>query len=156
MDNLARRATPPPMQTAATFRTTSDINVKARVKALVFGDDNRIINPGDLMLEMVTSTQGNNNGANQTKFEVYISGRDIEELLGQVERAAYLWRQNQWLRESASRILSEQEILDRQAGEGAIKPTRPVEIKVRKPQYISKKEAAIRLAMENQRNASLG
>jgi hypothetical protein len=144
------------MSSAATFRTTSDINVKARVKALVFGDDNRIINPGDLMLEMVTSTQGNNNGANQTKFEVYISGRDIEELLGQVERAAYLWRQNQWLRESASRILSEQEILDRQVGEGPIKPTRPEEVKVRKPQYISKKEAAIRLAMENQRNASLG
>jgi hypothetical protein len=102
------------MNTAATFRTTSEINVKARVKALVFGDDERLINPGDLLLEMVNTKQGDRLGANQTRFEVYISGRDIEQLLGQVERAAYLWRQNEWLRESTSRILSEQEVKDRE------------------------------------------
>ena len=101
------------MDTAARFRTTSEINVKARVKALCFGDDERLINPGDLLLEMVNTEQGDRLGANQTRFEVYISGRDIEQLLGQVERAAYLWRQNEWLRESTSRILSEQEIQDR-------------------------------------------
>ena len=103
------------MNTAATFRTTSEINVKARVKALCFGDDERLINPGDLLLEMVNTEQGDRLGANQTRFEVYISGRDIEQLLGQVERAAYLWRQNEWLRESTSRILSEQELKDREA-----------------------------------------
>lgn len=109
------------MNTAARFRTTSEINVKARVKALVFGDDNRIINPGDLLLEMVHTNDnqlgdrtGDRLGANQTRFEIYISGRDIEALLGQVERAAYLWRQNDWLRETTSRILTEQEIADRQ------------------------------------------
>jgi hypothetical protein len=142
--------------TSATFRTTSKINVKARVKALVFGDDNRIINPGDLMLEMVESRAGDRLGANQTRFEVYISGRDIEELLGQIERAAYLWRQNQWLKESATRILTEQETADRQNGEGPIKPTRPVEAKVRKPQYVSKKEAALRLAIEESKYGLLG
>ena len=102
------------MNTAATFRTTSEINVKARVKALCFGDDERLINPGDLLLEMVNSEQGDRLGANQTRFEVYISGRDIEQLLAQVERAAYLWRQNDWLRESTSRVLSEQELKDRE------------------------------------------
>ena len=101
--------------TSATFRTTSEINVKARVKALVFGDDNRIINPGDLLLEMVNTDQGDRLGANQTRFEIYISGRDIEQLLGQVERAAYLWRQNDWLREATSRILTEEEKAERVA-----------------------------------------
>lgn len=101
------------MNTAATFRTTSEINVKARVKALVFGDDNRIINPGDLLLEMVDTKQGNRLGANQTRFEVYISGRDIEQLLGQVERAAYLWRENDWLRAATTRILSKKEKAER-------------------------------------------
>ena len=102
------------MDTAARFRTTSEINVKARVKALCFGDDERLINPGDLLLEMVNTEQGDRLGANQTRFEVYISGRDIEQLLGQVERAAYLWRQNKWLRETTSRVLSEQEMKDRE------------------------------------------
>ena len=100
---------------SATFRTTSEINVKARVKALVFGDDNRIINPGDLLLEMVKNEPGDRLGANQTRFEIYISGRDIEQLLGQVERAAYLWRQNDWLREATSRVLSEEEKAERVA-----------------------------------------
>ena len=100
---------------SATFRTTSEINVKARVKALVFGDDNRIINPGDLLLEMVKNEPGDRLGANQTRFEIYISGRDIEQLLGQVERAAYLWRQNDWLREATSRILTEEEKAERVA-----------------------------------------
>ncbi|CAB4173969.1 hypothetical protein UFOVP1255_1 [uncultured Caudovirales phage] len=102
------------MNTAATFRTTSEINVKARVKALCFGDDERLINPGDLLLEMVNTEQGDRLGANQTRFEVYISGRDIEQLLGQVERAAYLWRQNDWLRETTSRVLTEQELKARE------------------------------------------
>jgi hypothetical protein len=131
--------------------------VKARVKALVFGDDNRIINPGDLMLEMVTSAPGNNNGANQTKFEVYISGRDIEELLGQVERAAYLWRQNDWLLKAATRILSEQDLADRDNPEidrSLLPIARPV--KAKKPQYVSKKEAALRLAMGEGKYGSLG
>jgi hypothetical protein len=103
------------VNSAATFRTTSEINVKARVKALVFGEDNRIINPGDLLLEMVSSEQGDRLGANQTRFEIYISGRDIEQLLCQVERAAYLRRQNDWLNEPSSRILTPEEVADRKA-----------------------------------------
>lgn len=144
-----KRRPPPPMNTPARFRTTSEINVKANVKALVFGDDPRLINPGDLLLEMVKSEDGDRLGNNQSRFEVYISGRDIEALLGQVERAAYLWRHNEWLREASSRILTEQEKIDRLSGEGPIKPSRADLVKPRKPQYVSKKEAALRLATEN-------
>ena len=129
------RESPSPVNTAATFRTTSEINVKARVKALVFGEDNRIINPGDLLLEMVQTEQGDRLGANQTRFEIYISGRDIEALLGQVERAAYLRRQNDWLSEPSSRILTLEEITDRQ----------PIPIAPRpKPVYSATAAAAIK------------
>lgn len=98
-------------QSPARIRTTSEVNVKTNLKALVFGEDERIINPGDLLLVAEASEKGDRLGANVDRFEVSIAGRDIEGLLVQVERAAYLYRQNQdWLSQPATRMLTQEEI----------------------------------------------
>jgi len=82
----------------------------------VFGEDDRIINPGDLLIEAVEQSEGDRLGGNITRFEISVAGRDIENLLAQVQRAAYLYRSNQeWLSEPASRMLTQEEIDAREA-----------------------------------------
>jgi hypothetical protein len=101
---------------SARIRTTSEINVKTNLKVSVFGEDPRLINPGDLLIEAVEQSEGDRLGANITRFEIQVAGRDIENLLAQVTRAAYLYRQNkEWLSEPSSRMLTQEEIDAREA-----------------------------------------
>jgi hypothetical protein len=115
---------------SARIRTTSEINVKTNLKVSVFGEDDRIINPGDLLIEAVEQGEGDRLGANITKFEIAVAGRDIENLLAQVQRAAYLYRINQdWLSQPASRMLTQQEIDARESQRPVphVKPVRVVD-----------------------------
>ena len=103
------------MDSRARMRSISEVNIKTKLRALVFGEDDRVINPGDILLEMASEGSGDRLGQNAQKFEIYIAGRDIEGLLGQVERAAYLYRVNkEWLNEPSSRYLTPEEIAERE------------------------------------------
>ena len=103
------------MDCRARMRSISEVNIKTKLRALVFGEDDRVINPGDILLEMASEGSGDRLGQNAQKFEIYIAGRDIQGLLGQVERAAYLYRVNkEWLSEPSSRYLTPEEIAERE------------------------------------------
>tara|TARA_R110000822_G_scaffold179417_1_gene319228 strand:+ start:533 stop:955 length:423 start_codon:yes stop_codon:yes gene_type:complete len=96
------------------IRSTTETNFKGRIRALVFGESNRIINPGDMILEMEQVKQGDQLGGSVDRFEIYIAGRDMAGLLDQVTRAHELFKLNaEWLLQPSSRELSPQEIEDR-------------------------------------------
>jgi hypothetical protein len=99
---------------SATIRTTSESNFTGRIRALVFGEDPRVINPGDMILEMEkVGKPGDRLGNNLERFEIYIAGREMAGLLEQVTRAASLFTQNaEWLLSPSSRPATAQEIAD--------------------------------------------
>ena len=70
------------MDSRARMRSISEVNIKTKLRALVFGEDDRVINPGDILLEMASEGSGDRLGQNAQKFEIYIAGRDIQGLLG--------------------------------------------------------------------------
>jgi hypothetical protein len=80
------------------LEATNETNFQGRIRALVFGEDDRVINPGDMILEMEHSNPGDRLGNNAERFEIYIAGREMAGLLGQVTRAADLFTLNaEWL-----------------------------------------------------------
>lgn len=96
------------------IRSTSESNFQGRIRAVVFGEDNRVINPGDMILEMEDLRKGDRQGKNVTRLEIYVAGRDMGGLLDQVTRAHELFKQNaEWLLQPSSRQLTPQEIEDR-------------------------------------------
>jgi hypothetical protein len=96
------------------IRSTTETNFKGRIRAVNFGQDTRVINPGDMILEMEQIKQGDNLGGSVDRFEIYIAGRDMAGLLDQVTRAYDLFKYNaDWLLQPSSRQLSPQEIEDR-------------------------------------------
>jgi hypothetical protein len=100
--------------TSGHIRSTNETNFQGRIRALVFGEDNRVINPGDMILEMEHSDPGDRLGNNTKRFEIYIAGREMAGLLGQITRAADLFKLNaEWLLSPSSRTLTPQEIEDR-------------------------------------------
>ena len=110
------RIAPHPMFMDSTSRivATSQVNIKTRLRAVVFGEDERVINPGDLLLIAEKSEPSEGRGESLDRFEIYINGRDMQGILGQVERAAWLYRQNKdWLTLPSSRYLTATEIDER-------------------------------------------
>ena len=92
------------MNSSGRIRATTEVNFKSSMRALVFGEDERVINPGDLLIEMSSTEPGDRLGKNIRKFEIYIQGNQMVGLLGQVTRAADLFEVNeQWLRSPASK-----------------------------------------------------
>lgn len=92
------------MNSSSRIRATTEVNFKSSMRALVFGEDARVINPGDLLIEMSSTEPGDRLGKNIRKFEIYIQGNQMAGLLGQVTRAADLFEVNeQWLRSPASK-----------------------------------------------------
>jgi hypothetical protein len=91
------------MNSSGRIRATTEVNFKSRMSAFVFGEDARVINPGDLLIEMSKSEPGDRNQANIRKFEIYINGDQMGALLGQVTRASDLFNDNEyWLKQPAS------------------------------------------------------
>jgi hypothetical protein len=115
--------TPMFMDSSSRIVATSQVNIKTRLRALVYGEDERVINPGDLLLVAEKREPSEGRGESLDRFEIYINGRDIQGLLGQVERAAWLYRQNQeWLNQPSSRYLTATEINERVAISSEPKP----------------------------------
>ena len=100
--------------TSGHIRSTNETNFQGRIRALVFGEDDRVINPGDMILEMEHSNPGDRLGNNAERFEIYIACREMAGLLGQITIAADLFTLNaEWLLSPSSRTLTPQEIEDR-------------------------------------------
>jgi hypothetical protein len=87
------------------IRATSEVNFKSRMTAFVFGEDDRVVNPGDMLIEMSETQPGDRLGKNLRKFEIYIAGEQIGSLLNQVTRAAELYEHNrEWLKSPATQF----------------------------------------------------
>ena len=95
------------------IRSTTETNFKGRIRAVNYGEDTRVINPGDMILEMEQVNQGDRLGGSVDRFEIYIAGRDMAGLLDQVTRAHELFKYNaDWLLSPATRDASPQTIAD--------------------------------------------
>jgi hypothetical protein len=93
------------MNSSGRIRATSEVNFKSKMVAYVFGENDNVVNPGDLLLVMSQSEPGDRQGANVKKFEITINGDQISSLLAQVTRAYDLYMLNEdWLKSSASRV----------------------------------------------------
>jgi hypothetical protein len=91
------------MNSSGRIRATTEVNFKSSMVAFVFGEDDRVVNPGDLLLVMSQSEPGDRNQGNVRKFEMYVNGNQMGGLLDQVKRAADLFKLNEeWLRTPAS------------------------------------------------------
>jgi len=91
------------MNSSGRIRATTEVNFKSRMRAFVFGEDARVINPGDLLIEMSASEPGDRSQSNIRKFEIYINGDQMSSLLGQVTRASNLFDENiEWLKQPSS------------------------------------------------------
>jgi hypothetical protein len=95
------------------IRSTTETNFKGRIRAVNYGEDTRVINPGDMILEMEQVNQGDRLGGSVDRFEIYIAGRDMSGLLDQVTRAHELFKYNaDWLLSPSTRDVTPQEIAD--------------------------------------------
>lgn len=84
---------------AGRIRATTEVNVKTRMETHVFGTDDRVVNPGDLLIVMSEEGPGDRLGKNVKKFEISISGDQIDDLYEKVCRAKFLYDQNKdWLK----------------------------------------------------------
>ena len=93
------------MNSSGRIRATSEVNFKSTMVAYVFGENEAVINPGDLLLIMSQSEPGDRLGTNLKKFEITINGDQIGALLAQVTRAYDLYMLNEdWLKSPASRL----------------------------------------------------
>lgn len=96
------------------IRSTTETNFKGRIRAVNYGEDTRVVNPGDMILEMERVNQGDRLGGSVDRFEIYIAGRDMSGLLDQVSRAHELFKYNaDWLLSPATRDASPRSIADR-------------------------------------------
>ena len=94
------------MNSSGRIRATTEVNFKSSMIACVFGEDDRVVNPGDLLLVMSQSEPGDRDQGNCRKFEIIINGRQIAGLLKQVTRAANLYNLNsEWLSSPVTTII---------------------------------------------------
>jgi len=90
-------------KSAGRIRATTEVNFQSRMDAYVFGEDDRVVNPGDILIEMSESGPVDRLGKNLKKFEIYIAGEQAALLLKQVKRAADLFELNrEWLKSPSS------------------------------------------------------
>lgn len=81
------------------IRATTEVNFKTRMDAHVFGEDDRVINPGDLVIVMQEEGPGDRQNKNMRQFEISVAGDQLDYLLKQVTRAKELYDQNkEWLK----------------------------------------------------------
>jgi hypothetical protein len=87
------------MNSSGRIRASTEVNFKSIMRAFVFGEDDRVINPGDMLLEMSQSEPGDRDQKNVRKFEITINGNQMAGLLAQITRASNLYKDNEeWLR----------------------------------------------------------
>jgi hypothetical protein len=88
---------------AGRIRATTEVNFKSRMDTYVFGEDSRVVNPGDLLIVMSESAPGDRLGNNLRQFEIVVNGDQMSGLLEAVTRAKDLYDLNHgWLKSPAS------------------------------------------------------
>jgi hypothetical protein len=88
---------------AGRIRATTEVNFKSRMDTYVFGEDLRVVNPGDLLIVMSESAPGDRLGNNLRQFEIVVNGDQMSGLLEAVTRAKDLYDLNHgWLKSPAS------------------------------------------------------
>ena len=91
------------MNPSGRIRATTEVNFKSSMVAYVFGEDDRVVNPGDLLLVMSQSEPGDRNQGNIRKFEISVNGNQMGALLAQVIRAHDLFDLNEeWLQKAVT------------------------------------------------------
>jgi hypothetical protein len=85
------------------IRASTEVNFKSRMKTYVFGEDDRVVNPGDLLIVMSEAGPGDRSGNNVRQFEIVINGDQMSGLLEAVTRAKDLYDLNhEWLKSPVS------------------------------------------------------
>lgn len=88
---------------AGRIRATTEVNFKSRMDTYVFGEDDRVVNPGDLLIVMSEAGPGDRLGNNIRQFEIVVNGDQMSGLLEAVTRAKDLYDLNRgWLKSPAS------------------------------------------------------
>lgn len=84
---------------AGRIRATTEVNFKTRMDTYLFGEDDRVANPGDLLIVMSESAPGDRLGNNMRQFEIVVNGDQMSGLLTAVTRAKDLYDLNRgWLK----------------------------------------------------------
>jgi hypothetical protein len=90
------------MTPSGTMDVTSHATMMGKIKVLGYGEDDRAINPGDLLL-IGSNWMRENHKLIETEFVLKLRGRDIEYFIVAAENAKMLYEDNKhWLQASSS------------------------------------------------------
>ena len=93
----------PRMQPHGTVDMTSHHKMDGKLSCAGYGEDDRAINPGDLLI-VGTNWLKQNSRLIETEFALRIRGRDMEYFLDHALLARQLWKANEhWLSAPASK-----------------------------------------------------
>jgi len=94
----------PRMQPSGMVTVTSHATMDGRLECFGFGQDERIPNPGDLLI-VTTNWIRENHKIQEIEFTLRIRGRDMGLFVQAAGDALLLWKDNQhWLSASSSRL----------------------------------------------------
>lgn len=92
----------PRMTPTGTMDVTSHATMDGKIKVLGYGEDDRAINPGDLLL-IGSNWMRENHKLIETEFCLKLRGRDLEYFLLAAQNAVMLYEDNKhWLQASMS------------------------------------------------------
>jgi hypothetical protein len=92
----------PRMTPSGTMDVTSHATMMGKIKVLGYGEDDRAINPGDLLL-IGSNWMRENHKLIETEFVLKLRGRDIEYFIVAAENAKMLYEDNKhWLQAPSS------------------------------------------------------
>jgi hypothetical protein len=94
----------PKMQPQGFVNVTSSATMQGRLELFGYGFDDRIVNPGDLLI--VSSDYIQENGRKQkVKFTLKLRGRDMQLFVNEATIARNLWDENKhWLNASVDAL----------------------------------------------------
>jgi len=94
--------TAPRMYPSGTVTVTSSAVTNGRLTCYGYGQDDRVINPGDLLIVGSTSLRENSKTV-ETEIAIRLRGRDLSYFFDHVVDALRLWQENKdWLQAPAS------------------------------------------------------
>jgi hypothetical protein len=90
------------MTPSGTMDVTSHATMDGKIKVFGYGEDNRAVNPGDLLL-IGSNWMRENNKLIETEFVLKLRGRDIDYFVQAAVTAKMLYEDNKhWLQASMS------------------------------------------------------
>ena len=97
----------PRMQPSGRIDVTSHNTMEGRLSCYGFGEDDRAINPGDLLI-VGQQWLRENSKLVETEFVLSLRGRDMAYFVGHAQHAQELWVDNKdWLSAPMSRLRNE-------------------------------------------------